>query len=317
MPGAKPPARRATDGFSSEVLDELLRTGPFHIALRLTIHARGLSLERLHDRLARRGHRVSVSTLSNWQRGTSRPEHARSRDALAVLEQELGVPPNALSNLLGPRRPRLPLGDVTRGMSRRDSNRLREELGGPSLDTASPVTLISVQGQYVLGPTPDDWYEQNRLVIEANQSGIDRHIVMFHRHGDVFPEITVGPSCRLGRVREESRTGLLAAELLFDRPLLRGETYPVEYQLRCTDNSDGCYIGRWFRHPGTAYDLQARFETPEPPVACHRIWRLDPGTPHKDAGQLWLIHGRVAHFTDPELEPGFHGLRWVWPEGDR
>ncbi|MGH3713270.1 MAG: hypothetical protein ACRDT4_07380 [Micromonosporaceae bacterium] len=303
-------------GFSAEVLEELLRTGPFHTALRLTIHARGLSLERLHDRLARRGHRVSVSTLSNWQRGTSRPEHARSREALTVLEELLDVPPNALAALLGPRRPRLPRGDAKQGMSAAASNRIREELGGTAITPAAPSTLLSVHSRYVLGPHPDDWSEELRLVVEANQSGVDRHIAMFHVHGDTFPEITTGPSCRLGRIREENKTGLQAAELLFDRPLLRGETYPVEYTLRCRDDSDTCYVGWWFRYPGVAYDIALRFDSEVAPVACHRIWRLDPSTPHKDVGDLRLINGRTAHFYDPELEPGFHGIRWVWPEGD-
>lgn len=89
-------------GFASDVLDEVLRSGPFHVALRLAIEVRGLGLERLRDRLARRGLRVSVSTLSNWQRGLSRPDRPRSRQALAALEELLEVPGGALSRLLGP-----------------------------------------------------------------------------------------------------------------------------------------------------------------------------------------------------------------------
>ncbi|MGH3737575.1 MAG: helix-turn-helix domain-containing protein [Micromonosporaceae bacterium] len=296
-------------------LRELLRTGPFHTALRLTIHARGLSLERLQDRLARCGHRISVSTLSNWQRGTSRPEHARSRDALRALERLLDVPENALLDLLGPRRPRLARDDADQGMTRGDSQRLRQQLGAPPLGAAAPLSVRGVQERYVAGPTRNRWTAHVRIIVEANQSGVDRHIVLFHGHFGVFPEVAAGPTCQLGRVREEARTGMLAVELLFDRPLSRGETYPLEYRLTCADGGDTGYTGRWFRTQPISYDLQVEFGG-EVPVGCHRIWRVEPSSPHKDLTELPLIHGRYAHFFDPELEPGFHGIRWEWPKED-
>ncbi len=84
----------------------LLRTGPFERALRAAIAARGLSLERLHARLAERGAHVSLASLSNWQRGRSRPERSRSLAAVRELESILGLPADSLVALLGPRRPR-------------------------------------------------------------------------------------------------------------------------------------------------------------------------------------------------------------------
>jgi hypothetical protein len=84
----------------------LLRTGPFDEALRAAIMARGLSLERLHVRLAERGVRISLASLSNWQRGRSRPERSASLAAVRELEAILGLPPHSLVTLLGPRRPR-------------------------------------------------------------------------------------------------------------------------------------------------------------------------------------------------------------------
>ncbi|GAA1020847.1 hypothetical protein Aple_076620 [Acrocarpospora pleiomorpha] len=84
----------------------LLRTGPFERALRAAIAARGLSLERLHVRLAERGAQVSLASLSNWQRGRSRPERSSSLVAVGELEVILGLPAHSLVTLLGPRRPR-------------------------------------------------------------------------------------------------------------------------------------------------------------------------------------------------------------------
>lgn len=300
------------DGFSGDVLDEVLRTGPFHTALRLTIHARGLTLERLREHLARRGHRVSISTLSNWQRGSSRPDHTRSRKTLAALEELLGVPANGLSDLLGPRRRPAQRPNAVPGMQRTDAERLRAELGVPP---PTPTALLTVREQLMIGPSDADWREDNHLVVEALRSGVDRHIVLYHAVDDLHVEISAGGTCTLGRVRREVKSGLIAAELLFDRPLTRGETYPLEYHMRCTDSEPRRYTGRWFRGAGMSYDLAVRFETDPPPAGAERIWRLDPAIPHKSVGELRLINGTVAHFADTELEPGFHGIRWTWPDG--
>src|ERR1700716_1094763 len=87
-------------------LDRLLREGPFPAALRAAIQASRLSLDRVQHRLATRGTTISVATLSYWQSGRRRPERPESLHALRHLEAVLRVPPNALTALLGPPRPR-------------------------------------------------------------------------------------------------------------------------------------------------------------------------------------------------------------------
>ncbi|GFN04613.1 hypothetical protein Smic_31690 [Streptomyces microflavus] len=78
----------------------------FPTALRDALGRRGLSLERVSERLRARGIGVSQATLSSWQRGRSQPERARSLRAVEVLEEILDLPGGALRSLLGPRRPR-------------------------------------------------------------------------------------------------------------------------------------------------------------------------------------------------------------------
>ncbi|WP_420881638.1 helix-turn-helix domain-containing protein [Streptomyces rhizosphaericola] len=78
----------------------------FPAALREALGRRGLSLERVSERLRARGIAVSQATLSSWQRGRSQPERARSLRAVEVLEEILELPGGALRSLLGPRRPR-------------------------------------------------------------------------------------------------------------------------------------------------------------------------------------------------------------------
>ena len=84
----------------------LLATGPFPDALRAAIKTSRLSLDRIQHRLGLRGITISVATLSYWQSGRRRPERPESLEALRHLEAVLGVPPSALTALLGPPRPR-------------------------------------------------------------------------------------------------------------------------------------------------------------------------------------------------------------------
>ncbi|MFD5660064.1 hypothetical protein ACFWHX_22630, partial [Streptomyces hirsutus] len=54
-------------------LDSALRGGPFHVALRAAIAARGLPLQRVQHHLSRHGVKVGVTSLSYWQQGARRP----------------------------------------------------------------------------------------------------------------------------------------------------------------------------------------------------------------------------------------------------
>src|SRR4051794_22448315 len=97
---------QATDARVRHELELALRNGPFPAALHLAIEASGLTLEEIRDWLGERGAHLSIATLSYWRRGRSRPERAASMLAVRLLEELLGLPPNALMSLLGPRRVR-------------------------------------------------------------------------------------------------------------------------------------------------------------------------------------------------------------------
>ncbi|MEU3274763.1 hypothetical protein SAMN05421630_104413 [Prauserella marina] len=81
-------------------VEALLATGPFAVALRAAIRARGLGLERIQYRLRRKGVPVSLATLSHWQSGRCRPERPGSLAALHYLEEVLEVPAGSLLRLL-------------------------------------------------------------------------------------------------------------------------------------------------------------------------------------------------------------------------
>ncbi|WP_158881704.1 transcriptional regulator [Amycolatopsis anabasis] len=87
-------------GVAEREVGRLLETGPFSVALRAAIRARGLGLERIRYRILRRGVSISLATLSHWQSGRCRPDRPDSLAALGCLEEVLEVPPGSLVRLL-------------------------------------------------------------------------------------------------------------------------------------------------------------------------------------------------------------------------
>ncbi|GIG62629.1 hypothetical protein Lfu02_70010 [Longispora fulva] len=277
---------------------------PFHTALRWAIAARGLSLDRLHERLVDRGLAVSVSTLSNWQRGISRPRSPDALRALAELETLLELPHQALRKLLAApagSRGRTPL---VPGTPRLPARRLRSALGAP----ADPdVDILSVHDDVT--DVGDNRFESTvRLVFRARQSGVQRYVVLQHTQSDTLPTIRAGRDCALGQTRVDPAEGLAAAELLF-APLGKDETYALEYHL--AGSSSEHYYGRWFPTGGPHYEMTLRMGPGVTVSHAYRIWRMDTLASHKDVTELRLIGGTLAHLVLFDLQPGFHGIRWT------
>ena len=85
-------------------LDSALRGGPFHVALRAAIAARGLPLQRVQHHLSRHGVKVGVTSLSYWQQGARRPQRPESLRAVRALEEILQLPEESLIRLLAENR---------------------------------------------------------------------------------------------------------------------------------------------------------------------------------------------------------------------
>ncbi|MEU9007649.1 hypothetical protein AB0D15_38545, partial [Streptomyces sp. NPDC048551] len=86
--GDQAPTAEPADAADTAVVAELrrlLREGPFHLALRAALALRGLPLHRVQHRLAARGIKVGVTSLSYWQQGARRPRHPESLRAVAAL----------------------------------------------------------------------------------------------------------------------------------------------------------------------------------------------------------------------------------------
>ncbi|QKW07558.1 hypothetical protein HUT18_15405 [Streptomyces sp. NA04227] len=287
----------------------MFRTGPFHTALRAAIAARGLSLERLRDRLAARGHAVSVSTLSNWQRGVGRPRRPESLRAVAALESLLALPEGTLVRLLREPAPRGRGGGFSPGTPRPAARRLRAALGAPE---DPGVDLLAFQDDVTV--TGAGWVVRARIVLRARRPGVDRYAVLLHTHSGALPDIRPGRDCVLGRGATDPESALTGTELLFPA-LCPGETFPLEYEVRARLPEP--YYGRWFPAAGARLELTLRFAPEAAAREAHRIWRLDAHSTHKDLERLRLLPlldvpgGSLVHLADSDVVPGFHGVRWA------
>lgn len=298
-------------------LARLLRTGPFPEALRAAIAARGLSLDRIQERLRRRGSTVSPATLSSWQSGRNRPERPSSLVALGALEDVLRLPQGALAALLGPPRPRgrwLPAASARPGLADvwpswpdvADALRLVDTRWDGSL------TRLSCHTRLDLDATGRERVKWTRQLLRADCDGPDRWITVYRlgRPGRL-PVVQPAGTHRTGRVIEVPESGLVVAELLFERPLARGETVIVEYTLEHRAPPFSTHIESTLHVPVREYVLEVRFDPAALPLSCHsyRTAQLDSRPQER---LLRPDSAGSAHAVALAAGPCRFGIRWSW-----
>ncbi len=299
---------------ANQSLDVLLRSGPFDVALRAAIQARGLSLERLREHLHAHGVSITAATLSYWQSGRSRPERRESVLGLRCLERVLEVPPGSLTALLGPPRARgrwprqVP---ASSELGRFWPHREVVDEAVRDVDTRwdERLSRISQHDVVLVGPDREERAIRSRQVLRAESDGPDRWVAILHldEHDRPLPILRSLRGCRPGRTVHRPEDGLLVVELLFDRPLARGETVLTEHTLA---NRAPCppatNYERKFRFPVREYVLEVRFSPSALPVRCEQYSaeeggadRVVPVTPDDS------VHGVALNFG-----PGRYGFRW-------
>ena len=291
-------------------LGTLLREGPFDAALRAAIRARGLSLDRLREHLQARGVSVTTATLSYWQSGRSRPERRDSVRGLRQLEAVIEVPAGSLVALLGPPRARpRRVGVAEMGRFWPDGGRIDAAVSDVDTRWDERLTRIGQHDVVTVGPGRDELAIHSRQVLRAEADGPDRWVVILHldEHDRPLPELRSLRGCRLGRSVHQPEDGLLVVELLFARPLARGETVLTEHTLV---NRAPCPLAtnyeRKFRLPVREYVLEIRFSPDAVPEVCRRF--AEPGESADVVPEAGAVHGVALNFG-----PGRYGFSWDWP----
>jgi hypothetical protein len=253
----------------------------FAAALRAAIQARGLGLERIQERLRGYDVRVSLATLSYWQSGRSRPERRDSLVALRHLESVLEVPAGSLSGLLGPPRPR---GRWLREVPSRpeigafwpDPGEVEDAVREVDTRWDERLTRLSQHDLVTIGAEGGERTTTSRQVLRAEADGPDRWVVIMHldEHDRELPRVRALRHCHVGRTVHRAEHGMLVAELLFERPLRRGETIITEHELVNTaPYPPATNYERKFRLPVRQFVVEVCFDPAALPAPLPPRWR--------------------------------------------
>ncbi|MGD1218118.1 MULTISPECIES: hypothetical protein [Streptomyces] len=300
-------------------LETALRGGPFHVALRAAITARGLPLQRVQHHLSRYGVKVGVTSLSYWQQGARRPQRPESLRAVRALEEILRLPDESLIRLLTEADersdPERPAGRTYRSLVAASSvqEQLLAELESP-LDGG--LHTIGHHERVHIGAHRELLGRESHHIVRAHRDGVDRYVAIHHGDPGCVPErmtVRALENCRTGRVRRHHDTGLLVAELLFDTRLRAGDTFLFRYGF--DDGTAGAsteYV-RGFGFAGGQYALQVRFAEDALPVRCHRFTQHSAAAPRSGRQELTMSgHHRSVHLVEPRVRSGIVGIGWDW-----
>ncbi|MFG2883158.1 hypothetical protein ACGFYV_12790 [Streptomyces sp. NPDC048297] len=300
-------------------LDRALRGGPFHVALRAAIAARGLPLQRVQHHLSRHGVKVGVTSLSYWQQGARRPQRPESLRAVRALEEILRLPEESLIRLLTdadtPSAAGHPAAPRFAGSPVKTSDvvsRLLAELGWP-LD--SGLHTLGHHERVRIGARRELAGRESQHIVRAQRDGVDRYVAVHHGDPGCSPrDMTVHAleNCRTGRVRPDHDSGVLLAEILFDTRLRSGDTFLFRYGI--VDGTAG--VSREYVHrygSGGQYALQVRFNEGALPTRCHRFTQHTPTAPRGGHQELPVNRPhRSVHLVEPRIRPGMVGIGWEW-----
>jgi hypothetical protein len=275
-------------------------------------------LERIQERLRAEGHSVSPATLSYWQTGRSRPERRESLAALAELEKILEVEPGSLAMLIGPPRPRGR--HLSKGQDIHELGAFWQERDlivdlAQGIDTRwdERLTRLSQHDRVNVGPDRGEVSFLVRQVLRAEADGPDRWVVILRVEATdhPLPLLTAVRNCRLGRVVEHPQSGLLLAELLFDRPLAKGETVITEHTLHhYPPFPPATTYERKFRLPVREYVVEVCFDPVALPRAVYQFQQMDGQAEQVTSVEVGVGHS--AHVIALDYGPGRYGMRWDW-----
>lgn len=300
-------------------LAHAIRTGPFSAVLHLAIESSGMRLEQIQEKLGAHGISVSLTTLSYWRRGRSRPERPDSLRAVRLLEEILTLPAESLISQLGPRRPRgrwlsYPPGFLDIDRLFEDSTSVSKMLGELDNRMHHELTRLSLHDLYVVGAQRQEISLTTRQVLRANVDRVSRAVGVFRTDDTSGPEmkVTALRNCRVGRIRTDVVGGLLAAELIFDRVLSAGETAVVEYEFLSASVEPAENYYRAFAGPVGDFVLQVQFDPTAVPARCYRFERRAVGAPDQGVREVWIGNTHGAHLVAHDIPPGIMGMRWEW-----
>ncbi|MBW1596010.1 hypothetical protein [Streptomyces sp. JJ38] len=292
----------------------------FHTSLRFAIAAQAMSLQELVDELRARGVRISVSTLSAWQTGRSRPEGVRSLEALPFLEELLGLDRGTLRAGLPARRPRgrRPAWEAALATRHatlwRSSDAVRRLLAKVDADwsaLASPQPL-SQRSQCWVNRDGREAAARTSRLLRAGPGGAERFVSVYRFAAlSQAPRITTVGGCTPARFRADPESGLAVFEFLLDRPLREGESAVVDVGLLCPSGRGESHFTCRVHSGARMVCLEAVFDSGRIPDGCFAYYQEHSGGRPRVLRRVSDAE-RGARFQHVEVDPvpGIYGVRW-------
>ncbi|RDG37385.1 XRE family transcriptional regulator [Streptomyces corynorhini] len=294
----------------------------FALVFQQAVKARGLSLDRVRNRLAEQGIRISLTTLSYWQRGRSEPERAGSLRAVDALEEILALPTGTLRSLIGPYRPRGRVASQAHDLrtSHRvfGENSLAEQILGDDFGSLNEdIGTLSIRETVTID-------ENRRLsaiaiqqVLRATRDGADR-LTAVHTFDSGARAVRTTVRCGIqGQVRFLPEVSTVVTEIEFGSKLAKNETAVIDYTIS-VDPGDGRddHYERRTRVRLREYLLHVYFHPAALPVVGHRYYRERSGARKSYNHRVVLDASHTVHAAAGRCPAGIHGISWEWPGAD-
>ncbi|MER0241600.1 helix-turn-helix transcriptional regulator [Streptomyces sp. HSW2009] len=292
----------------------------FATVFREALRQRGLTLERVRERLEARGIRISLATLSYWQRGRSQPERPQSLRAVDELESILALPTGALRSLLGPHRPRgrttAEPQDLT--ASQRvfgENSAVERALGAAFAHFNEDLHTLVIHETLRLDEHRCIRSTAVHQVLRATRTGASRFTVVHSIDDTTAESIDVVIRCgKPGTVRFVPELRSLVIEILFGRELTRNETAMIDYEILLGPSQlPSTHHERRTRINLREYLLHVYFHPKALPVTCHRYYREQIGAAQRSSRRIALDISHSAHMLPTRCPAGVHGMAWDWP----
>lgn len=291
----------------------------FPSALRSAIDRSGLSLGQISHQLRSRGRPVSVSSISHWQSGRSRPDGPQSLGALAAMEEILGEPPGTLMNRVGPPRQR---GRAAQHSEISDfvpaSDEVRDALA--TLGFVAPENYPHerfVHQLSVIDGTSSVQTTTSRIMVRALREGKGRLPavqVLDENEPNVPPRVIPLEGCSIGRTLAWPERRTYGTEILLDGYLEVGQQAVLAYRMEMTAEEKNVR-GMFYTVPRRAHDimLEIEFRGPGSPKGCERYRRNGEG---ESVLPVRLDANDRIQVAESSFGPGLLGLRWGWDDDE-
>lgn len=287
----------------------------FPATLRTALRRSGLPLDRVSERLRTQGLFVSPATLSSWQRGHRRPEHARSLRALDALDELLGLSDGTLRSLLGPRKPRGRVADSPRrnpGPHGHVETVMGDGLAAVLRDADQRTQALIANEVVRVGADGAVTAVASTTVLRAHRHGATRatfaHIIDHEANEPPHISVTSGYVERSVYMKD---LNLLVIDVHFGHVLAKLATEVTSYTIEVTPSGNpSTHYGRWEGSPVREYLLETRFHSSAPPRSCRHVYSEQIGASPLTDKCLAMNAPDRAHFLVTRCAPGVHGMAW-------